>query len=92
MPIVVDPGRLALPSRSRLVPEGHHGSEDDMSEPARGLAYGGRGYEYGGSAFVGAIVVGIGMGVLRGDFWAWLLIGLGAGFILMSLIAALARK
>jgi hypothetical protein len=53
---------------------------------------GGRGYEYGGPAFVGAIVVGIGLGILLGDFVAWLLIGFGAGFILMGLIAALAAR
>jgi hypothetical protein len=29
---------------------------------------------------------------MLGDFFAWLLIGLGAGFILMGFIAALARR
>ena len=48
----------------------------------------GRGYEYGGPAFPGGIVVGIGLG----DFLAWLLIGIGAGFILMGFIAAIARR
>jgi hypothetical protein len=48
----------------------------------------GRGYTYGGPAFVGGILVGIGLGILLGDFGAWLLIGFGAGFILMALIAA----
>ena len=38
----------------------------------------GRGYEYGGPAFPGGILVGIGLGILLGDFFAWLLIGLGA--------------
>ena len=52
----------------------------------------GRGYEYGGPAFPGGILVGIGLGILLGDFVAWLLIGLGAGFILMSLIAAIASR
>jgi len=52
----------------------------------------GRGYEYGGPAFPGGILVGIGLGILLGDFFAWLLIGLGAGFILMGFIAALARR
>jgi hypothetical protein len=51
----------------------------------------GRGYTYGGPAFVGGILVGIGLGVLLGDFFAWLLIGLGAGFILMAFIAALGK-
>jgi hypothetical protein len=49
------------------------------------------GYEYGGPAFVGAIVAGIGIGILTDD-WGWLFVGVGAGFILMGLIAALARK
>ena len=50
-----------------------------------------RGYTYGGPAFVGGIVVGIGLGILLGDFAAWLLIGLGAGFILVAFIAALGK-
>ena len=52
----------------------------------------GRGYEYGGPAFPGGILVGIGLGILLGDFFAWLLIGIGAGFILMGFIAAIARR
>jgi hypothetical protein len=36
-------------------------------------------------------VVGIGLGVLLGDFGAWLLIGIGAGFALMAFIAALGK-
>ena len=52
----------------------------------------GRGYEYGGPAFPGGILVGIGLGIMLGDFFAWLLIGCGAGFILMGFIAALARR
>ena len=52
----------------------------------------GRGYEYGGPAFPGGILVGIGIGIIRGDFLAWLLIGIGAGFVLMGLIAAIARR
>ncbi len=51
----------------------------------------GRGYAYGGPAFVGGIVVGVGLGILLGDFGAWLVIGIGAGFILMALIAALGK-
>lgn len=51
----------------------------------------GRGYTYGGPAFVGGIVVGIGLGILLGDFAAWLLIGIGAGFVLMAFIAALGK-
>ena len=52
----------------------------------------GRGYEYGGPAFPGCILVGIGLGILLGDFVAWLLIGLGAGFVLMGFIAAIASR
>jgi hypothetical protein len=49
------------------------------------------GYRYGGPAFPGGIMVGIGLGILLDDFWAWLLIGLGAGFILMAFIAAIGK-
>jgi hypothetical protein len=51
----------------------------------------GSGYEYGGPAVPGGLIVGVGLGILLDDFFAWLLIGLGAGFILMGLIAAIAR-
>ena len=51
----------------------------------------GRGYEYGGPAFPGGIVVGIGLGILLGDFFAWLLIGIGAGFILKLVTAVLVQ-
>jgi hypothetical protein len=51
-----------------------------------------RGYEYGGPALPGGFLVGIGLGLLLGDFVAWLFIGTGAGFILMGLIAAIARR
>jgi hypothetical protein len=60
--------------------------------PAPAPSYGGRGYEYGGPAFVGGIVAGIGLGILTDDFWGWLFVGTGAGFILMGLIAAIARR
>jgi hypothetical protein len=52
----------------------------------------GRGYEYGGPAVPGGLIVGVGLGILLDDFFAWLLIGLGAGLILMGLIAAIARS
>lgn len=51
----------------------------------------GRGYTYGGPAFVGGILVGIGLGILLGDFAAWFLIGLGGGFVAMAFIAALGK-
>jgi F0F1-type ATP synthase assembly protein I len=50
-----------------------------------------RGYAFGGPALVGGIVAGIGLGILLGDFFAWLLIGVGAGFVLMGLIAAIGK-
>jgi hypothetical protein len=34
----------------------------------------GRGYSYGGPAVPGGLVVGIGLGILLDDFFAWLLI------------------
>jgi hypothetical protein len=40
---------------------------------------------------VGGILVGVGLGILLGDFGAWLLIGIGAGFILLALIAAIGK-
>lgn len=52
----------------------------------------GSGYQYGGPAFPGAIIAGIGIGILTDDFWGWLFIGFGAGFILMGLIAAIASR
>jgi hypothetical protein len=52
----------------------------------------GRGFQYGGPAFPGGIIVGIGLGILLDDFFAWLVIGIGAGLILMGLIAAIARR
>jgi hypothetical protein len=35
--------------------------------------------------------VGVGLGILFDDYWAWPLIGIGAGFILMAFIAALGK-
>jgi hypothetical protein len=52
----------------------------------------GRGYEYGGPAFPGGVIVGIGLGILLDDFFAWLVIGIGAGLILMGFISAIARR
>jgi len=51
----------------------------------------GRGYAYGGPAFIGGILVGVGLGILLDDFFAWLVIGIGAGFILMGFISALGK-
>ena len=51
-----------------------------------------RGYEYGGPAFPGGIMAGIGIGVLTDDFLGWLFVGIGAGFIAMAFIAALASR
>jgi hypothetical protein len=55
-------------------------------------AQSGRGYQYGGPAIPGGLILGIGLGILLGDFFAWVLIGLGAGFILMGLIAAIGGR
>ena len=52
----------------------------------------GQGYQYGGPALPGGFLVGIGLGILLGDFFAWLFIGTGAGFILMGFIAAIASR
>ena len=52
----------------------------------------GSGYQYGGPAFPGAIIAGVGIGILTDEFWGWLFIGVGAGFILMGLIAAIASR
>jgi hypothetical protein len=52
----------------------------------------GRGYEYGGPAVPGGLILGVGLGILLGDFFAWALIGLGAGFIFMGLIAAIGSR
>ena len=62
-----------------------------MNGSNEAAASSGRGYAYGGPALVGGILVGIGLGILLGDFGAWLLIGIGAGFILMALIAAIGK-
>lgn len=62
-----------------------------MANSANGDVSSGRGYTYGGPAFVGGPLVGIGLGILLGDFVAWLLIGVGAGFVLMAFIAALGK-
>jgi hypothetical protein len=62
-----------------------------MTSSADRAASSGRGYAYGGPAFIGGIVAGMGLGLLLGDFGAWLLIGIGAGFILMAFIAAIGK-
>lgn len=43
-------------------------------------------HEAGGLAFVGVTAVGVGIGNLQGETLAGLLIGAGAGFILMAWI------
>ena len=52
----------------------------------------GSGYQYGGPALPGATIAGIGVGILTDDFWGWLVIGFGAGLILMGLIGAIASR
>ena len=51
-----------------------------------------RGYEYGGIAFVGCGIIGMGIGILNDELLAGLLIGSGIGFVLMALIAAAQQK
>lgn len=41
--------------------------------------------DYGGSLFVGCIIIGLGIGLLLGNAAAGVLIGLGVGFIVMGL-------
>jgi hypothetical protein len=65
---------------------------DMTPESESASSFDGAGYQYGGPAFPGGIIAGIGIGILTDDFWGWLLVGLGAGFILMGFIAALARR
>ena len=62
-----------------------------MTDSADRAPSSGRGYTYGGPAFVGGILVGAGLGILLGDFGAWFLIGIGAGFIMMAFIAAVGK-
>jgi hypothetical protein len=73
------PSVILAPDRERRV---------DM--PSEGRS--GRGYEYGGPALPGGFLLGVGLGILLGDFFAWLFIGVGAGFILMGLIAAIGSR
>jgi len=37
-------------------------------------------------------MAGIGIGILTDDFLGWLFVGIGAGFIAMAFIAALASR
>ena len=64
---------------------------ETLADSADRAVSSGRGYAYGGPAFVGGIIIGVGLGILLGDFGAWLLIGIGAGFILMAFIAAIGK-
>jgi hypothetical protein len=48
----------------------------------------GRGYAYGGPAFVGGTLVGTGLGIMLGDFGVWHDRD-RAGFMLMAFISAL---
>ncbi len=52
-----------------------------------------KGYESGGIAFVGLILIGVGVGFLVGDIVSYTLFGIGAGFIAMAIFRAiLGRK
>ncbi len=65
--------------------------EEGAMNTARPRRDPGRGYAYGGPAFLGGILVGVGLGMLLDDFFAWFLIGIGFGLILMGFIAALGK-
>ena len=65
--------------------------EEGAMNTARPRRDPGRGYAYGGPALIGGILVGVGLGILLDDFFAWFVIGIGAGFILMAFIAALGK-
>jgi hypothetical protein len=60
------------------------------SSTARGAA--GGGLRAAGPAVPGGLLVGIGLAILLGDSFARLLVGLGAGFVMMGLIAAIASR
>ena len=50
-----------------------------------------RGYEAGGIALAGAVLVGIGLGILYGEVAAGTLLGIGVGLLLMGLLRAAVR-
>jgi hypothetical protein len=50
-----------------------------------------RGYESGGVAFAGCIVLGTGIGMAADHTLAGLIIGAGAGFIVMAIFRAIGR-
>ena len=49
------------------------------------------GYEAGGVAFIGCILLGAGAGIVTDHFVAGLLIGAGAGFVVMAIFRAIGR-
>ena len=51
-----------------------------------------KGYESGGIAFVGFIILGLGFGFLYNQIVAGILLGIGVGFIAMSLLRAIIGK
>ncbi len=51
-----------------------------------------KGYESGGIAFVGFILVGIGIGFLVENIVPFTLFGVGAGFIAMAILRAIIGK
>ena len=52
-----------------------------------------KGYESGGIAFIGCIILGVGFGVLYNSLVVGTLFGVGGGFIVMALLRAiLGRK
>jgi len=45
-----------------------------------------------GIAFVGAILVGVGIGMLRHEVGAFTILGVGVGFILVAILSLLTRN
>ncbi len=52
----------------------------------------GHGYESGGMAFIGTILLGIGLGVMYGQIVAGVLGGIGVGFIIMAIFRAIGKN
>lgn len=51
-----------------------------------------RGYEIGGLAFIGSIMLGIGLGILFSQVVVGVLGGIGVGFIVMAIFRAIVKN
>jgi len=45
-----------------------------------------------GIAFVGAIIIGIGLGVMKKEMLAFILLGVGVGFVLVAILSLLGKN